>query len=57
MVFGANSTAEAGFGSIFYPYVYPLDIPNDSDLAAAFGDMLHASATTGSGLVDILPSL
>jgi hypothetical protein len=27
------------------------------DLAAAFGDMLHASATTGSGLVDIVPSL
>jgi hypothetical protein len=63
VVFGANSTADAGFGSVF---TFPgecisafcdLDIPNDFDLAAAFGDTLNASATTGSGLVDILPSL
>jgi hypothetical protein len=56
VVFGANSTADAGFGeqpSQFFPFGFP----NDSDLAAAFGDMLHAVATSGSGLVDIVPSL
>jgi hypothetical protein len=29
--------------------------PGDFDLAAALGDMLTATATGGSGLVDILP--
>ena len=29
----------------------------DWDLAAVFGDMLHASATGGNFLLDILPSL
>jgi hypothetical protein len=43
-VFGDNSSAAAGFAGNF-------------DLAAAFGDMLNATATGGSGLVDILPSL
>jgi hypothetical protein len=53
-VFGANSTADAGFGE---PpnLLFPFEFPNNFDLAGAFGDMLHASVTTGSGLVDILP--
>jgi hypothetical protein len=29
--------------------------PGSFDLAAAFGDMLHANATGGNFLVDILP--
>jgi hypothetical protein len=43
VVFGANSTAVAGDGG-----------PGDYDLAAAFGDMLHASAI-GLFQVDIVP--
>ena len=43
-VVGDASTAHAGF-------------VGDFDLASAFGDMLTATATGGSGLVDILPSL
>ena len=31
--------------------------PGNYDLAAVFGDMLHAVASGGNGLVDILPSL
>jgi hypothetical protein len=30
---------------------------NNFDLAGVFGDDLHAFATTGSNMVDILPSL
>jgi hypothetical protein len=55
-VFGADSTADAGFGE--QPtQLFPLGFPNNSDLAAIFGDMLHATATSGSNMVDILPSL
>jgi hypothetical protein len=42
-IIGTGSTAEAGFGNW--------------DLAAAFGDMLHAMATGGNFLLDIMPSL
>jgi hypothetical protein len=42
-VFGTGSTAVAGVGNW--------------DLAAAFGDMLHASATGANFLLDIVPSL
>jgi hypothetical protein len=45
LVFGANSTAEAG---------NPAGSSGFFDLAAAFGDMLHAIAN-GSGMIDILP--
>jgi hypothetical protein len=50
LVFGANSTAEAGetAGAV-------LGAPGNFDLAAAFGDMLHAIATGGNFLVDIVP--
>jgi hypothetical protein len=63
VVFGANSSAEAGFGSVFtlpgecISAFCDVDVPHDFDLAAAFGDMLNASATTGNFLTDILPSL
>jgi hypothetical protein len=43
-IFGTGSTAVAGGGG-------------DWDLAAAFGDLLHASATGANFLLDILPSL
>jgi hypothetical protein len=46
-VFGTGSEAISGAGNSF---------PGDFDLAAAFGDMLHASATNASNLIDILPS-
>ena len=42
-IIGTGSTAEAGLGNW--------------DLAAAFGDMLHAMATGGNFLLDIMPSL
>ena len=42
-IFGTGSTAMAGFGNW--------------DFAAAFGDLLHAMATGGNFLFDILPSL
>jgi hypothetical protein len=42
-IIGTGSTAEAGFGNW--------------DLAAAIGDMLHAMATGGNFLLDIMPSL
>jgi len=45
-VVGTGSTALAGSG---------VTTPGDFDLAAALGDMLTATATGGSGLVDILP--
>ena len=43
-IFGDNSLAQAGFIGNF-------------DLASVFGDMLHASATGGNYLIDILPAL
>jgi hypothetical protein len=49
IVIGANSTAEAGSNSCFFCG------PENFDLAAAFGDMLHASALGGFFLVDIPP--
>jgi hypothetical protein len=49
IVIGANSTAEAGGNFCFFCG------PDDFDLAAAFGDMLHASALGGFFLVDIPP--
>jgi hypothetical protein len=58
VVFGANSTAEAGFGFVDPfggPGATPLDIDYSSDLAAAFGDMANATASSGSGVIDIVP--
>ena len=43
LIIGTDSTASAGNGG-------------DWDLAGAFGDMLHASATGANFLLDILPS-
>jgi hypothetical protein len=58
LVFGADSTAEAGFGATFpFPLfggMY-LTIPANFDLAAAFGDMLHATITATSFATDIVP--
>jgi hypothetical protein len=56
VVIGANSTAEAGFGIPASLPLFPFAIPSSFDLAAAFGDMLHASAS-GNFMIDILPSL
>jgi hypothetical protein len=47
-VLGTDSTAAAGSS---------MTTPGDFDLAAVFGDMLHALATGVSNMVDILPSL
>jgi trimeric autotransporter adhesin len=44
LIIGTDSTAFAGNGG-------------DWDIAAVFGDLLHASATGGNFLLDILPSL
>jgi hypothetical protein len=44
LIIGTGSTAFSGSGG-------------DWDIAAVFGDMLHASATGGNFLLDILPSL
>jgi hypothetical protein len=54
VVFGANSTAEAGFGIPASLPLFPFAIPSSFDLAAAFGDMLHASAS-GLFMTDIVP--
>ena len=56
-VFGDNSTADAGFGPPSSTPLNPFEFSNNYDFAAAFGDMLHATATSGSNMVDILPSL
>jgi hypothetical protein len=56
-VFGANSTADAGFGPPSSTSMNPFEFSNNYDFAAAFGDMLHATATSGSNVTDILPSL
>jgi hypothetical protein len=56
-VFGDNSTADAGFGPPSSIPLDPFEFANNDDFAAAFGAMLHASATAGSGMVDVLPSL
>jgi hypothetical protein len=58
---GANSTADAGgiVGPCTPFFIFdcvPTATSGDFDLAAAFGDMLHASAI-GNFLTDILPSL
>jgi hypothetical protein len=65
IVIGANSTADAGgtFGSTLgAPGTFCLTlvecvIPGNFDLAAAFGDMLHASAIDTTLLINILPFL
>jgi hypothetical protein len=44
LIIGTGSTALSGSG-------------DDWDIAAVFGDLLHASATGGNFLLDILPSL
>jgi hypothetical protein len=54
VVFGANSTAEAGFGIPASLPLFPFAIPSSFDLAGAFGDMLHASAS-GLFMTDIVP--
>jgi hypothetical protein len=54
VVIGANSTAEAGFGIPASLPLFPFPIPSDFDLAAAFGDMLHAFAS-GNFMTDIVP--
>jgi hypothetical protein len=59
---GASSSALAGgitgpCTPFFIELCIPTSTPGDFDLAAAFGDMLHASATGGNFLTDILPSL
>lgn len=43
---GSTAHAEGTFGLI-----------NNMDLAAVFGDMLHANATAGSNIIEILPAL
>jgi hypothetical protein len=47
-VLGTGSTADTGAGLV-------LPLPGNFDLAAAFGDMLHAVATGGNFLIDIPP--
>jgi hypothetical protein len=49
---GADSTAIVGSGVLDGDLV-----TGDSDLAAALGDMLGATATGGNSLIDILPSI
>jgi hypothetical protein len=58
VVFGTNSSADAGFGFVDPfggPGATPLEIAYSSDLAAAFGDSVHAIAVSGSNIVDIAP--
>jgi hypothetical protein len=58
---GTNSVADAGGmpGGCVFTFVIECtpETPGSFDLAAVFGDMLHATATGGNFLTDILPAL